>query len=426
MRAPAPGLPPSLYRDTAPAAPATPKLQGGHTADVAIVGAGFTGLSTALHLAETGRRAIVLEAREPGWGASGRNGGQVNPGLKEAPDAVVARHGADLGARMVAFSHTAPDLVFELVRRHQIRCEARQGGTLRLATHAKSVADLRALAADCARRGMPAELLEGPALQAATGTAYYPAGLLDRRGGDLNPLAYARGLARAAQQAGAAVHGATPVRSLRPTAGGWELETPEGRVTAGRVVLATNGYTDGLWPGLRQSVVPVFSSIAATEPMPADMARRVFPLRGSAYETGRITVYYRVDQGDRLVLGGRGPLREISGPGSLASLIRHAGRLWPILRGLRWSHGWSGQLAVTTDHYPHVHELAAGLYACLGYNGRGVAMGTAMGRQMTSLLAGGPFDMPFTPLTPIRFHRFWPVGVTAAVLKGRVLDRLGI
>ena len=426
MRAPAPGLPPSLYRDTAPAAPATPKLQGGHTADVAIVGAGFTGLSTALHLSETGRRAIVLEAHEPGWGASGRNGGQVNPGLKEAPDAVVSRYGADLGARMVAFSYAAPDLVFGLVRRHQIRCEARQGGTLRLATHAKSVADLRTLAADCLRRGMPVEPLEGTALQAATSTAYYPAGLLDRRGGDLNPLAYARGLARAAQQAGAAVHGETPVRSLRPTAGGWELETPEGRVTAGQVVLATNGYTDGLWPGLRQSVVPVFSSIAATAPMPADVARHVFPLRGSAYETGRITVYFRVDQDNRLVLGGRGPLREISGPEPLAGLIHHAERLWPILRGLRWSHGWSGQLAMTTDHYPHVHELAAGLYSCLGYNGRGVAMGTAMGRQMTSLLAGGPFDMPFTPLTPIRFHRFWPVGVKAAVLKGRVLDRLGI
>ena len=426
MRAPAPGIPPSLYRDTAPGAPITPALHGDHAADVAIVGAGFTGLSIALHVAATGRRAIVLEAREPGWGASGRNGGQVNPGLKEAPDAVVARHGDDLGARMIAFSHAAPALVFDLVRQHQIRCEARQGGTLRLATHARSVARLAALAAECARRSMPVELLEGPALAAATGTSFYPAGLLDRRGGDLNPLAYARGLARAAQQAGAAVHGRTPVAHVRPIAGGWEVQTPEGRVTAGQVVLATNGYTDGLWPGLRQSVVPVFSAIAATEPMPADVASQVFPLRGAAYETGRLTVYYRVDQDQRLILGGRGPLREISDPDPLASLLRHAARLWPALRDMRWSHGWSGQVAMTADHLPHVHELAAGLYACIGYNGRGVAMGTAMGRQMASLLAGGPFDMPFTPLVPIRFHRFWPAGVTAAVVKGRVLDRLGL
>ena len=426
MRAPASGIPASLYRDTAPAAPATPKLQGHHTAEVAIVGGGFTGLSTALHLAEAGRRTVVLEAREPGWGASGRNGGQVNPGLKPAPDDVVDQYGDDLGARMVAFSHAAPDLVFDLVRRHQIRCEARQGGTLRLAIDARTATKLCSLAADCSRRAMPVQLLHGPAMQAAVGTSYYSAALLDRRGGDLNPLAYARGLARAAQQAGATVHGHTQVQSLRRTAGGWELGTPEGSVTAGQVLLATNGYTDGLWPGLRQSLVPVFSAIAATEPMPAAIAAQVFPLRGSAYETGRITVYFRVDQDNRLVLGGRGPLREISNPAPLASLIRHAERLWPVLRGISWTHGWSGQLAVTKDHYPHVHELAAGLYACLGYNGRGVAMATAMGRQLTSLLGGGAFDMPFTPLQPMRLHRVWPVGVTAAMLKGRMLDQLGM
>jgi glycine/D-amino acid oxidase-like deaminating enzyme len=419
-------MPPSLYRDTAPAGPATPKLRGAHRTQVAIVGGGFTGLSTALHLAEAWRACIVLEAREPGWGASGRNGGQVNPGLKDTPDAVVAHHGADLGDRMVAFSHAAPDLVFDLIRRHQIRCEARQGGTLRLATNRASTAALRALAADCKRREMPVTLLEGDALRAATGTGHYPAGLLDRRGGDLNPLAYARGLARAAQQAGAAVHGETPVQALRPVADGWQLDTPEGRVTAAQVVLATNGYTDGLWPGLRQSVVPVFSAIAASEPMPEALARVILPIRASVYETGRITVYYRVDPQNRLVLGGRGPMRELSGPAPLQHLIRHAERLWPGLRGLGWSHGWSGQLAITSDHTPHVHALAPGLYACLGYNGRGVAMATAMGRQLASLLGGGPFDMPFTAVRPIPLHRFWRVGAMAAVLQRRALDRIGL
>ncbi len=424
MSAPGLALPPSLYRDTAPAGPDTPPLQGEHRTQVAIVGGGFTGLSTALHLAEAGRSVIVLEANEPGWGASGRNGGQVNPGLKENPDQVVRDHGDDLGGRMVGFSYAAPDLVFSLIRRHQIRCEARQGGTLRVATGPRSADALRGLAAECQRRAMPAELLEGAALQAATGTGFYPAGLLDRRGGDLNPLAYARGLARAAQQAGAAVHGSSPVRSLRPVAGGWELETAEGRVTADQVLLATNGYTDRLWPGLQQSLVPVFSSIAASEPMPEDMARTVLPLRGSVYETGRITVYYRVDQANRLVLGGRGPMRELTGPEPLAYLMRHAERLWPGVKGLRWTHGWSGQLAMTMDHYPHVHELAPALFTCLGYNGRGVAMATAMGQQLARHLTGGAFDMPFTPVRPIRFHRFWPLGVKAEVLRGRILDRI--
>ena len=416
----------NLYPETAPPAPATPPLMGEHRCDVAVVGGGFTGLSAALHLAEAGRTVTVLEAHEPGWGASGRNGGQVNPGLKENPDAVVQRHGADLGKRMVDFSYAAPDLVFELIRRHQIRCEARQGGTLRLATHARSVAALRDLAADCLRRGMPVELLEGDALRAATGTGFYPAGLLDRRGGDLNPLAYARGLAHAAQQAGANVHGDSRVQTLRPIAGGWELVTPQGRLIATQVLLATNGYTDRLWPGLRESVVPVYSAIAATEPMPEEVARTVFPLRGSAYETGRMTVYYRVDEARRLVLGGRGPMADMSGPEPLGHLISHAEQLWPGLRGLRWTHGWNGQIAITTDHYPHVHELAPQLYACLGYNGRGVAMGTAMGRQIAQMLGGGAFDMPFSPLQPIRFHRFWPIGVKVEVLRGRLLDWLGM
>lgn len=391
------------------------------------MGAGITGLSAALHGAEAGRDVVVLEAREPGWGASGRNGGQVNPGLKEAPDTVVRDHGEDLGGRMVAFSHAAPDVVFDLVRRHQIRCDARQNGTMRLARGARGVDALRRLAADCARRGMPVALLEGEDLHAATGTKFYGAGLLDRRGGDINPLSYSRGLLRAAQGAGAAVHGHSPVTALHPAAGGgWVLDTPGGSVTAVQVLLATNGYTDGLWPGLQQTVVPVFSSVAATAPLPDDVAQGVFPLRGSAYETGRVTVYYRVDAENRLVLGGRGPMRELSGPEPLRYLIRHAERLWPGLRGTRWTHGWSGQVAITPDHYPHVHEMAPGLFACLGYNGRGVAMATAMGRQLASLLGGEPIDMPVVPLRPIRFHRFWPLGVTAAVLRGRVLDRLGL
>jgi len=250
--------------------------------------------------------------------------------------------------------------------------------------------------------------------------------LLDCRGGDLNPLAYARGLAHAAQQAGANVHGDSRVQTLRPIAGGWELVTPQGRLIATQVLLATNGYTDRLWPALRESVVPVYSAIAATEPMPEEVARTVFPLRGSAYETGRMTVYYRVDEARRLVLGGRGPMADMSGPEPLGHLISHAEQLWPGLRGLRWTHGWNGQIAITTDHYPHVHELAPQLYACLGYNGRGVAMGTAMGRQIAQMLGGGAFDMPFSPLQPIRFHRFWPIGVKVEVLRGRLLDWLGM
>ena len=241
-------LPPSLYAETArPAAP-TPPLDGDKRVAVAVVGGGFTGLSAALHLAEAGADVAVLEAQEPGWGASGRNGGQVNPGLKHDPDAIEADFGPDLGARMVAMSGDAPNVVFDLIRRHQITCEAMQGGTLRAAFSRRSAAAVRTSAAQGARRGGPVTVLEGDAIAAATGARRYICAMLDRRGGQVNPLGYARGLAQAAMQAGAAVHGATPVTAMRRNGGEWHVATPTGTVRAEHVVLATNGYTDDLWP----------------------------------------------------------------------------------------------------------------------------------------------------------------------------------
>lgn len=421
-------LPASLYAETAAPAPGTPPLAENAITEVAIIGGGFTGLSTALHLAERGVSTLVLEANEPGWGASGRNGGQVNPGLKEAPDAVEARFGPELGRRMVAFSHAAPDYVFELIRRHQIRCEARQDGTLRVATSPAAADGLRRLHRVCRERDMPVRLLEGAALREAVGTGHYPLGFLDPRGGHVNPLSYARGLARAAQALGAGVHGGTPATALRQEARGWRIGTPRGVVRARRVLLATNGYTDALWPGLAQSIVPVFSAIRATEPLPPEVAASVVPFRGSVFETGRITVYYRVDEAGRLLMGGRGPQRELSDPERLDYLMRHAERLWPQLRGARWAQGWNGQLAVTPDHYPHVHEPAPGLLCCLGYNGRGVAMASHMGRILAARLTEGEaarFDMPILPIKPMPLHRFWRLGVWAEMWRGRLLDRLG-
>jgi glycine/D-amino acid oxidase-like deaminating enzyme len=187
----------NLYQDTAEPASPPPPLDGDVRTDVAVVGGGITGLSTALHLAEQGAGVVLLEAEEPGWGASGRNGGQVNPGLKHDPDEVEREFGRDLGGRMNAFAGAAPALVFDLIARHGIQCEARRNGTLRAAVRPKHAGRVRASAEQLARRGAPVELLEGSSLERATGTARYRVAMLDRRGGDLNPLSYARGLARA-------------------------------------------------------------------------------------------------------------------------------------------------------------------------------------------------------------------------------------
>ena len=156
-----------------------------------------------------------------------------------------------------------------------------------------------------------------------------------------------------------------------------------GTVRADKLVLATNGYTDDVWPGLRRSIVPVYSAIVASEPLPWA------PMQSVLYELGRVTVYYRFDRANRLLMGGRSLQRDITEPRELQYLIAYAERLWPEMRDARWSHAWSGQLAITPDHYPHVHEPDESVLVCLGYNGRGVAMSTAMGPQLARRVVGG-------------------------------------
>jgi glycine/D-amino acid oxidase-like deaminating enzyme len=419
-------LPPSLYADTARSAPETPALDGDLRASVAIVGGGFTGLSAALHLAERGVDVAVLEAHEPGWGASGRNGGQVNPGLKHDPDQVEADFGPDLGARMVALSGAAPGVVFDLIERHQIACGALQSGTLRSAISRSGAAAVRASAAQWIRRGGPVAVLERAEIAAATGTARYQAAMLDRRGGQVNPLGYARGLAQAAMQLGATVHGGTRVLRARKHGGLWRLDTGHGMVTAERLILATNGYTDDLWPGLRRSLVPLFSAIAATEPLPESLVQSMMPVRSSLYEIGSVTVYYRIGPDNRLLMGGRSVQRDVTAPETLRYLTEYAVRLWPGLKGYRWTHGWSGRLAYTPDHYPHVHEPDESVLVCLGYNGRGVAMSSAMGPQLARRVLGGPIDMPVTTIREMPFHALWRSGVAARIAYGRIRDMLGL
>ena len=279
----------SLYAETARAAPETPPLDGDRPVSVAIVGGGYTGLSAALHLAEQGVDVAVLEAHEPGWGASGRNGGQVNPGLKPDPDQVEADFGADLGGRMVALSGNAPNVVFALIQRHQIACEALQSGTLRTAFGHRAPDGIRRTAEQWMRRSDAVSLLDRDVVSGLTGTGRYLGAMLDRRGGQLNPLGFSRGLAAAAIRAGAVVFGGTAVTRIARHGGRWRLATATGTVTAEKIILATNGYTGDLWPGLRRGIVPVYSAIVASEPVPDD----VMATRSSLYEMGNVTVYYR-------------------------------------------------------------------------------------------------------------------------------------
>ncbi|TCK23629.1 glycine/D-amino acid oxidase-like deaminating enzyme [Ancylobacter aquaticus] len=418
-------MPRSLYRQTAPPPPETAALAGDITAQVVIVGGGFTGLSAALHLAEAGVDTVVLEASQIGWGASGRNGGQVNPGLKWEPDELERTFGADLGGRMVRLGDQAPALVFDLIARHGIDCAPRRGGTLRAALSARVAADVRDFQRQWVGRGADVVIAERKEMACLTGTGDYLLGAHDRRGGQVNPLAYCRGLARAAQKAGARLFTGTPATRLARSAGGWELSTPTGLVRAERVILATNGYSDDLWPGLRRSVVPVYSSITATEPLPPDLAAPIMPNGVVLYEMSSSYAYYRLDDAGRFIMGGRSLLRPATAPEDFRALVDHATRLFPVLKAVEWTHRWNGQVAVTRDVLPHLHEPEPGLTIGLGYNGRGVAMATATGRMLARHATGGgreALDLPVTRIRPILGHAAWPLAVKARLKWDRLRE----
>src|SRR5215510_6706264 len=256
-------LPKSLWAATATPPASYPPLCGEVKADCVIVGGGFTGLSTALHLAQRGLKTVLLEANEPGWGASGRNGGQVIPGLKLDPSELRAKYGEERGRRLTATVGATADLVFELIEQHGIACNARRNGWIQGAPGPKGFAEVHKRAEQWAALGADVAVLDRDEVRARVGGADYLGAFLDRRGGTINPLSYARGLARAAAAAGASVHGDSPAIRLERIGQRWKVSTPTGSVTASHAVLGTNGYTDRLWPGLAETVVPLLSSVVA-------------------------------------------------------------------------------------------------------------------------------------------------------------------
>lgn len=419
---PAPALPDSLWAATAAPAPETPKLEGEVRTQVCVVGGGFTGLSAALHLAEAGAQTVLLEGAEPGWGASGRNGGQVIAGLKWDPDEVVARFGPERGERLVAFAGTAPDLVFDLIARHRIDCQASQSGWIQAAHAAKAMTAVESRARQWQARGVAVQPLDRASVAAFTGSPAYVGGWLDPRGGKLQPLSYARGLARAALSAGAGIHGGSPAQALDRSDSGWRVTTPRGAVLAERVLLCTNGYTDGLWPGLARSVIPVMSYQAATRPLGDNLRRAVLPRGHVVSDTRRLLAYFRLDPDGRLVIGGRGHFRDTSDPAHYRHIRARLAQLFPELAAadpaLEWQYHWAGRIALTLDHLPHLHEPAPGLLAALGYNGRGVALATAMGQALADHALGRPaaeLPLPTTRLRPIPLHQLRRPALALAV-----------
>jgi glycine/D-amino acid oxidase-like deaminating enzyme len=417
-------LPPSLWAATAEPALDCPPLRGSTDTDVVIIGGGFTGLSAALHLGLAGRQAVVLEAHEPGWGASGRNGGQVNPGWKILPDEIIGRFGRDRGERIVDMASKTCDLVFDLVEQHNIKCDAVRPGYVQGANDASGIKAVQDWQRQWQARGVETSYLSRPEVSDLLGTEFYRGAMIDARGGNVQPFSYARGLARAAAQNGANIHGQSPVIGIEPDGRGWLVRTHGARTKCEKIVIGTNGYTTKAWPGLEKTVVPLASFIMATKPLGDNLRRSVLPGLHAVSETRRIGVYYRMDRDGRFVIGGRGNLFNAEPMGNSDHVAREAHRIFPALGDVPWDFHWGGYVAMTREHTPKLMGLAPGVFAGLGYNGRGIAMATMMGKQLALAATADEPDMLVTPLSPIAFHNFRQFGISAKLLSGQLLDRI--
>ncbi|RNJ45047.1 oxidoreductase [Mesorhizobium erdmanii] len=385
-----------------------PALQGGLDVDLAIVGGGFAGLSTALHAAEKGISVAVLEAEIIAWGATGRNAGFVVPNFaKMDPDSILAHLGPERGERLIDFAAGSADLVFGLIKRHGIDCDAVQNGWIQPAHSPAALEKVKSRAAQWARRGRPVVTLDRQGAEALTGARGYVGGWMDRSGGVLNPVAYANGLADAAQKAGAKIFERAPVTSVDRVVDGWSLKTPSGSVRAGKVLIATNAYGGSLNPLLQRSYFPLKIFQVATEPLPREVRARLLPGGQGVGDTRRNLFTFRFDADNRLISGGMHILSAGADMRVPKTIWRRLARHLDLPDLPPLASSWSGMAAVEPDFLPHLLDLGPGLIAGRACNGRGIAMTTAMGKVLADWAAGTEardLPLPFAPPAPIPFH----------------------
>lgn len=423
-----PALPETVWRLTAPPLADFLPLARSVEADVVIIGGGFMGMRAAITLAEAKKSVVVLDATEPGWGASGRNNGQVIPGYKWDPEELKTHLGPVAGEKAAAFGGSAPDFVFDAIDKYGIDCSPVRNGWIQPAYTPIGAKRIEVRCAQWAARGAPVEMLDSATLPDLLGTPIFRAGWIDRRGGSINPLAYARGLALAAKELGVSVHVRTPALSMRRDGSHWIVECPNERtVKARQVIVATAAYADDLVPHLKHSIVPVRTAQVATAPLPDSILSRILPGRQCASDTRRLLTSFRLSPDNRLVMGGSGATATLDHSSIVPRLHKAASEMFGHLGELPWELAWSGFFAVTNDHIPHIHETPDGVICALGCNGRGIAISSAIGSLVAQRLCGLPTeDMALTP-SPMKsfpFHAFRQLGVAVATRYHGMRDRI--
>ncbi len=391
-----------------------------------IIGGGYTGMMAAARLAWRGRSVTVLEQNELGWGASSRNGGMVLPGFKSDPGSLLRRYG-DHGRQLYQATLDAMALVEETIRANQIDCQYAQTGQLYLAHKPALVRRLDDEAHILSQQfGLAARVIPRVELASEIGSSRYYGGLLVERSGGLHPAKYFAGLARLARDRGAHLYGHTPATAIeRRHRGGFAVSTPRGRISAGNVLLATNGYSDSIVPSVRRRVIPIGSYIIATEPLTSELAQSAIPNRRMLIDSKNFLYYWRLSADNRMLFGGRASFAPTTIPKARDWLYAAMTRVHPQLRGVRVEHAWSGLVGFTFDRMPHIGRINGVTYA-LGYCGTGVAMSTYFGQLAADWIAGDalpPFwQRPF-PSMPLYREKAW--FLPALGWYYRTLDGLG-
>jgi gamma-glutamylputrescine oxidase len=397
----------SYYAATANPHGSWPRLTESIRADVCVVGGGLTGLSAALNLAEKGFKVALIEANRIGWGASGRNGGQINTGLRKSPQELIARFGKEHGKALFDLAEEARSIIWERVEKHGIACDLRDGNML-LASKPGDLAWMEEEIA-CFERDMnygKAKLLDRNAIRAEIASDIYHGGIKDSGGGHLHPLNYALGLAKAAEVAGVQMFEHSAATKIDDDGRRVTVTTAAGRVEADHAVLGCNAYLGDLAPKLAGKIMPIANFVIATEPMPEAEARALIPSGACACDTKFVVSYYRVTADHRLLFGG-GERYSTAEPADIAGFVSpYMLEVFPQLKAKRIDYGWGGMLAITMLRLPQLGRVGRVYYA-QGYSGMGVAITGIAGKLIAEAMAGtaGRFDV-FAKIP----HRTFPGG----------------
>jgi glycine/D-amino acid oxidase-like deaminating enzyme len=389
------------------------------TTDLAVIGAGFTGLSAARTLAKRGAKVAVLEAHHVGWGASSRNGGMVLTGLKLGIPKLILRYGKEATRCMYDASRASIDCVGQIVHEEQIDCDFSRCGHLEVACKPKHFAGFKRGAEMIAREfGHKLRIVEKEDLQTEIGSAIYHGGMVDDTSAGVNPARYVAGLARAASRAGAEIHENTNVtkleRATRQGSPGWRLTTSRGTTWASEVLVATSGYTTGVTKSLQKRIIPIGSFIIVTETLPDALAHELSPHNRMIFDSKNYLYYYRLTSDRRMLFGGRAaffPENDNTVRQSAEILRRGMIGVYPQLRDTRVKYVWGGTLDFAFDIMPHAGTLD-GMRFSLGYAGHGVAMATYLGQKVAESIATGRDENPFAgipfPGTPLGIYNGKP------------------